>query len=63
MLSANPIQHSRTKHVELDLYFVREKVQNQSLFVKHIRSADQIADIQQRPCPAQGFKNCEANSE
>ncbi|KAL5574239.1 hypothetical protein UlMin_023836 [Ulmus minor] len=25
-LSANPILHSRTKHVELDLYFVREKV-------------------------------------
>lgn len=25
MLSANPIQHARTKHVELDIYFVREK--------------------------------------
>lgn len=26
LLSATPIQHARTKHVELDLYFVREKV-------------------------------------
>lgn len=26
LLSANPIQHARTKHIELDLYFVREKV-------------------------------------
>lgn len=45
MLSANPIQHARTKQVELDLYFVREKVQSGSLMVKHIRSVDQIADI------------------
>lgn len=26
LLSANPILHSRTKHIELDLHFVREKV-------------------------------------
>ena len=25
-LATNPILHARTKHVELDLYFVREKV-------------------------------------
>ena len=25
-LAANPVLHARTKHVELDLYFVREKV-------------------------------------
>jgi hypothetical protein len=25
-LSANPVQHQRTKHVEIDLYFVREKI-------------------------------------
>lgn len=27
LLSANPVLHARTKHVELDLFFVREKVQ------------------------------------
>ena len=25
-LATNPVLHARTKHVELDLYFVREKV-------------------------------------
>lgn len=45
MLSTNPTKHARTKHVELELYFVREKVHNGSLIVKHIRSIDQIADI------------------
>lgn len=27
LLSENPILHSRTKHIELDIYFVREKFQ------------------------------------
>lgn len=26
-MTANPILHARTKHLELDLFFVREKVQ------------------------------------
>lgn len=25
MLAANPILHARTKHIELELYFIREK--------------------------------------
>lgn len=37
-LSANPVQHARTKHVELDLYFVREKVAQGSIIVRHIPS-------------------------
>lgn len=45
LLSANPIQHARRKHVELDLYFVREKVVQGRLIVKHIPLVDQIADI------------------
>lgn len=45
MLSTNPIQHARTTHVELDLYFVREKVHHGSLIVKHTHSVNQIAYI------------------
>ncbi|GKE44907.1 ribonuclease H-like domain-containing protein, partial [Tanacetum coccineum] len=25
-MSANPVQHQRTKHIEIDIYFVREKI-------------------------------------
>ncbi|XP_022014710.2 uncharacterized mitochondrial protein AtMg00810-like [Helianthus annuus] len=40
-LSDNPVQHQRTKHVELDIHFVREKVR----LVLHVPSFYQYADI------------------
>ena len=43
-MSANPILHARTKHIELDLYFVHEKVMKE-LDIRHISSQDHIADI------------------
>ncbi|KAM6587036.1 hypothetical protein CsatA_009641 [Cannabis sativa] len=45
LMSANPILHARTKHIELDLYFVREKVLAKALVVKHTPAYDQTADI------------------
>lgn len=52
MLVTNPILHSRTKHFELDLYFIREKIQNHNLFVQRIPSFDQTADILTKPISA-----------
>ncbi|KAJ0545685.1 putative RNA-directed DNA polymerase [Helianthus annuus] len=48
-LCANPVYHSRMKHVALDYHFVREKVADGSLQVQHIHSADQLADVLTKP--------------
>jgi len=36
LLSANPVMHSRTKHFELDLHFVRDYVQKQFVQLIHL---------------------------
>ena len=44
-LSSNPVQYQRTKHIEMDIHFVREKVARGQVRVLHVPSHYQIADI------------------
>ncbi|KAL9233675.1 hypothetical protein vseg_008639 [Gypsophila vaccaria] len=44
-LSGNPVNHQRTKHIELDIHFVREKVAIDEVQVRHVPSIYQYADI------------------
>ena len=44
-LAANPNFHARTKHIEIDVHFVREKVLQEQLEVCYVPSSDQVADI------------------
>ena len=43
-LSATPVFHARTKHIEVDYHFVRERVARKQLEVRIISSDDQVAD-------------------
>lgn len=44
-MTRNPVITSRSKHIHLDYYFVREKVEANELEVRHISTTDQPADI------------------
>jgi hypothetical protein len=48
-LAHNPILHSRTKHIELDIHFVREKVLAKQMQVLHVSATDQLADPLTKP--------------
>ena len=56
-LAANPVFHSHSKHIELDLHFIREKVLRQELQICYVPSGDQLADIFTKHLPITQFCN------
>ena len=44
-MSANEVHHRPTKHIEIDIHFVREKVALGEIRVMHVPSSHQYADI------------------
>jgi hypothetical protein len=55
-LSNNPVHHQRTKHVEIDLHFVREKVAIGQVRVLHAPTTSQFADVFTKGLPSSVFE-------
>jgi histone deacetylase 1/2 len=60
-LSQNPIFHARTKHIEINFHFVRERVAQKLLDIQFIPSGDQLANGFTKPLCTAKMKDFRVN--
>ena len=55
-LCKNPIQHYRTKHIDIRYHFLRDHVQNSDISLEFVDTNNQLADIFTKPLNEERLK-------
>ena len=55
-IADNPVQHSRTKHIEIRHHFIRDHVAKGDIDLFHVNTEKQLADIFTKPLDEARFR-------
>lgn len=58
-IAHNPVQHDRTKHIEADRYFIKEKLDSWLICIPFVSSQGQLADILTKELCSSNFEQIE----
>jgi hypothetical protein len=54
-LTNNPVQHARTKHIDVRHHFIRDHQQKGDICIESVGTKDKLADIFSNPLDEKGF--------
>ena len=57
-IAHNHVQHDRTKHVEIDKHFIKEKIESGQICIPFVTSGEQLVDILTKGLPRPIFHSC-----
>ena len=62
-IAHNPVQHSKTKHIQICHHFLRDHVLKGDISIEHVKTEEQLADIFTKPLDEKRFSKlrCELN--
>ncbi|GMJ06876.1 hypothetical protein HRI_004356800 [Hibiscus trionum] len=57
-LAKNPVNHERSKHIDVHFHFIRDHVKEGNVELVHVASRNQVADIFTKPLPKVLLDKC-----